>query len=1313
MVDLKTDDKSDGLAFKVAKSNQVDEPAAVPELNVPAGNFDVEGFKSQLGNAVDSLRQAHVAPEELDFDTAQMLGAAFRQGNIVASAISSKSLAEQLFPTEGSKELEGEELFDRLKKDGLTAHVDNFMDVFTEAQYDARKADIALELEDRRMLEASGFSGVAASLAAGVLDLPTLVPLGRAVQLTKMATTAGRTAAEVGLASGISAIATEAVFQNTQQLRTAEESALAVGSATVLGAALGFSVHKAFGNKLGDELTERMDALRKEAATGFVGARSAGAKAIDFAEQLRARGLDGDSRVFSAYAFDLLEGMGKLPGFVGANLRNPRMELENGMTAAERRFIGQMTHNPSISVKQAEAAKLDGDGASVGFEAPVNVAGKAAEFQGSFVDTVYEAEKLWKQNKANYGSFDDFGDQVAFAMVSNDESADPVIRQAAKFFRDGVFEPIRETHVANGNFEEAMSPRNARSYFPLVHDAEAVRANKEAWLDHHEAAFLRELEEDYRQASVEKGARQSDKADIKIRAKNAAAGETKIVADEHDENIRAIGETRKAEVAKHEAQLKEDRQALADARRDDLAAIKAKFDDQARELAVSRDMMLSGDVDAKERNRIKVSYERDKSALAKRRLREEKAAEKAFDKASRKVEVEAARRKKDISGKFDDQEAKARTARDKAIADVEAKKAAEFGTAKQLDINGGLSVLRFNTRAAREAEAAKRAQAMYDAVTGNARFTADHDISLGAAGYSKFRSNPAWHADLIARKWVKTNIFDIAEHYTRTAGVDAAVGSVFKRTVLIDGDTPGTKASKVIGDIRLKDVRASIEREYKDALSSAKTPDEEVALKNKAQRALENVDMLLRFAHGQPFNDGTSQSFAHAAELAGAFNFLRLMGGTVASSLGDPMNIVIANGWGRTMKYGVLPMLKNFRDTIRNMDADQVRLARLAHANTELTMNSTVMALAEMGNPFAKATPLVTFARNASKVFSKYTGITYWNHLWKQVAFNTTTARIVENARTGWGGLSKAERAMMLNLGLNEASLARIGASFEGQAGSKWVAGTDLPIARFDEWADKEAGSLLRAAANQQSYSQVVTPHWADRLAFSESPYGKLVLQFRNFMIANQMRVIGRNVQLAAIDEAGGKRASVATALFGLAMMGAVVDATKHMLGNTTISGGSLDSENSSFDRVLREWEKTPGTALYNALDRTGIFGVVFEASNMAEKLGLPNIRGGMSMAAGDDTGGRRESARFSNRHWSEATLGPTVGLLGDVVSVGGVLTGMADSYISSGEAPNFNRSDFRKAKRLMPMQNAPIIQQFINEGERYMGNVFDWPDPK
>lgn len=101
------------------------------------------------------------------------------------------------------------------------------------------------------------------------------------------------------------------------------------------------------------------------------------------------------------------------------------------------------------------------------------------------------------------------------------------------------------------------------------------------------------------------------------------------------------------------------------------------------------------------------------------------------------------------------------------------------------------------------------------------------------------------------------------------------------------------------------------------------------------------------------------------------------------------------------------------------------------------------------------------------------------------------------------------------------------------------------------------------------------------------------MLQFRSFMIANQMRLIGRNMQLAQADNA--TALTVYTGMFGLVMMGALIDGMKGVMSNTTVTGQSLSDKQTAIQKVVDDWKGNPGKALYDALDRGGIFGPAFE----------------------------------------------------------------------------------------------------------------------
>lgn len=1367
------DGPADRLPFAVASGLTKAQTSPVSgETN--AGDFDATGFLRRQQGALASLFEGNVPREEIDGDPdlLDIVAAAFRQENIVGSALSSNSFAERLSPTPYSPAMTSQQVMSRLEKDGLTHQMHRFLGVKTEAQYEAIKADIERELEDRRLLAASGLRGTALQMAAGVLDLPTLLPAGWAVKAARGAN-AARIGALFGVTAGADASITELILQQTQQLRSAEESAANIGGSIVLGSVLGFGIGKVLAPEDAARVQGRMNETLDEAKAGFPQARSAGAAYLNQWQQMVERGLDRPDRLSSFGAFETLEAAGKLPGWLGENLRIPRFELERGLTRTEREIANLIANNPSISRANVE-----------GIANPRSVESIMDEFTGEFAQAVREIEDLYRQNRSSYADFDAFDKEIAKAAALGDVHHDPVVAKAAQILRKRVWDKVLDRHVENGNWNrEDMVPRNAHSYFPLVNDAEAIRARKEEYIDYYTNGFKRQLDEEFAAASRARDARQSDIEDARIalkgvrvrvpdgfgpngkprfktevRAKGKIGELLDTIKAEHEENIRAIRTSKDQERAQLEAEVKAERAILRAELEEELDRLKAERDAELEELRETFEEMTRGSVvgtDAEgkpvragaelNRDQLKRARAELMAAQSKVALQHERAVRAAERKHAPKLRAFTKKAEKDrkaITDKYARFEAEARAARDEAIQEAQAQIDAALAAVRAENAGPDPRVLRFRTDEDRWREAARLAENRYQKVTGNRRFMLEHEVDIGVSGYMKFRADPTWHATTMDKGFVKTNATDIAHHYVRKAGTDAAFGSVFKKTVREtdqDGkplkDENGNYIEKTIGDFDLSEAKKRVKEEYEFLIQSAEpTPaavrkankikdpakreellkqaraDAEKLLVRKRDRALANIEALRRAAYGMDVEWSGSNSFSKSVEYVNTFNYVRLMGGTVLSSLADPINIAIANGFGNAIGYGIRPLLRDFQAAYKNANGDLRRLSRLANAVTEHEFNSTVAAMADLGNPFAKDSPGQNFIRNVSKIFSKTAGITFWNSFWRQVAYNTTQARLIDDSLKGWDQLSKAERAWLANLQIDKPMLSKIRTAYENQPGTKTSAG--IPIGRFDEWTDKDAAGAFRAALGAESRNNVIMPSFSDLPVLAHSPMGRVLLQFRRHMIANQARLIGRNMQLARLDDEG-KAAAVYTGLFGLAMMGAVIDATKHAMATTTITGASIDRHRSSFERIIDQWEKTPGTALYNALDRSGVFGVVFEGSNILDKIGLPSIRGTMSLVAQDDRGGRREAARFQNRSVLEAVGGPTVGLIEDAAKLGGLASQGIGSVIGLTEAPTLNRADYKKATRFIPWGNVPGIQQILNEGQRQVGNIYDWPDPK
>ncbi len=170
-----------------------------------------------------------------DVSAMDVLGAAFSIDNTVGSAM---ARGEPIGTTDPDFDI-----WQATQDRGLQDHFDHFTTVRNAADFERQAARLETELHNREILHGAGLGGFAASMAASVFDLPSLIPgaalvrTGRAVR----AANAGRVAASTGVAAGIA----EGALQSTQLERTGLESGIAVGGSVVLGAVLGSLFGKA------------------------------------------------------------------------------------------------------------------------------------------------------------------------------------------------------------------------------------------------------------------------------------------------------------------------------------------------------------------------------------------------------------------------------------------------------------------------------------------------------------------------------------------------------------------------------------------------------------------------------------------------------------------------------------------------------------------------------------------------------------------------------------------------------------------------------------------------------------------------------------------------------------------------------------------------------------------------------------------------------------------------------------------------------------------------------------------------------------
>jgi hypothetical protein len=117
-----------------------------------------------------------------------------------------------------------------------------FAGVRNREHMEAIKSDINRETKDKRILKDAGLIGTAASMAAGVLDWPTLLPGAHLARSAKGGVSILRTAASTAALGVAGAAVQEGALHATQQTRTKGETAWALGGSLVMAGAPGRGV---------------------------------------------------------------------------------------------------------------------------------------------------------------------------------------------------------------------------------------------------------------------------------------------------------------------------------------------------------------------------------------------------------------------------------------------------------------------------------------------------------------------------------------------------------------------------------------------------------------------------------------------------------------------------------------------------------------------------------------------------------------------------------------------------------------------------------------------------------------------------------------------------------------------------------------------------------------------------------------------------------------------------------------------------------------------------------------------------------------
>ncbi len=505
-----------------------------------------------------------------------------------------------------------------------------------------------------------------------------------------------------------------------------------------------------------------------------------------------------------------------------------------------------------------------------------------------------------------------------------------------------------------------------------------------------------------------------------------------------------------------------------------------------------------------------------------------------------------------------------------------------------------------------------------------------YDVTVTTRGPLKERTLNI--PDAAIEEFLENDIEYVAGRYSRVMGTDVELVDKF-------------------GSVTLDEQVAKVNEDY-EALANKITGTDRKAEKRRAdlekRRKSDLQDLtagrdLLRGTLGE-FSDDPSTGVSRTLRAIRNLQYMSKLGGVTISSFPDVARTVMVHGFGRAFDAQMKVLMKKTKG-IKILKED----AKLAGQLFEHVSQGRMATLAEIGNPYRQGSAFEKFIDNATVVFTKATGMTFWNNSMKYMASVATQVRMLDNLAALRAGktLDSTETKYMAMLGLDpdttqgiQAMLRKHGETLDG-----------IKVANTAKWEDEKAASIYRAALNKDVNRTIVTKGVGDIPLRGNTDIGKMILQFRSFALAANQRVF-----LSGLQQ---RDKSILYGVIYAMTMGMATYAFK------AIERGEKLSDN-------------PGKWIIEGFDRSGIAPMLMEVNNLAEKAGAP----GLSRLAGAPP-----VSRFASRNIAGALLGPTIGTLQDV--------GVVTRSIFNGD---IKESDIRAMRRMMPFQNLIGVRTALDQ---------------
>lgn len=1311
-----------------------------PEIGTPITT--PKGFAVTPG-AVDVAQGQDAVIERPSWS--DTFSAAFRSDNTVGSYLASETKSSPRYIEPDFKP------WDAIKGTKYESNWDSFVNIRNTAHAEDMKRQIDREEEDRKLLSsAAWYQSIPAQLAAGVIDLPTLLPGGAFVRGAKGGFSIARSAATVGLAAGVGTLAQEAALQETQATRPLSESAINLGASVFLGGLLG-----AGGAKLlsAVEWNKAVKALESDLVTSAEKQMAAISPEVN---------VTAPASVGAAANAPTDLGLntiaGTTAGAVAAATKklNPGLRLMQSESAVSREVGSQLFEFTPYLEKHFQ-----------GITSAPAVETLMKEYNAGLAKAIETTSGTFSEYRKAGGAlgWDEFRDAVGKAMRRGDVGDDPAVTKVAQEWRARVFDPLKDAAIKAKLLPEDVSVDTAASYFSRMWNRNKLIAREGEFkgivADYYNKRLVKEFSESSASHAGQLARIDQEIADLNIPADQRVGSlhsvEQQIIeheaqwpslaaaADDLSDirgrmlEARRAGNDAEVEKLKVEskaihAQFPKDALAAFIKTRAELRARRRNIDLSAaglqeRSARIADAMVETADANFRSMERLVKKgqkLERDLDRLDADALdaRVQQMAD-GYGAIARRAEASAGRAERTIENIRKGTQAATtakRAAADEAIAkrlEIEAQRqrvmaeqmdslAERLKAAREFDHDGLMAELRGGVeramriassssmeRGARVARLSERMAALDPArvtervkVLNNMKGELDNKfIERWEVGRGAIDVNPATRSakfsevakqiadevfntltgkisegvrpefitiksrgpmkertfhipDALVEPFLESDVAHVGSRYTRVMGADVEVANRF-------------------GSVDMADQIAQVREDYKRMRADV-TDEKTLKRLGKAEEAdIRDLEALRDQLRGTRNESPIEQNYAKIVRSVNHFNYLRTMGEVALASLAETVR--------PAMVHGLIPYMQTFGQVLTNLKAIKMSVAeaKLAGNIVESVLQQRLATLADIMDPYASRGPVEAFLEKMTNIASKWNGIRMLTDMQKSISAVMTQDRILKGV-ANYAGIKQKEKAYLALLHIDESMAGRIAAQFNAHGE---VAG-GVRVANTENWTDDVAKRTYRAAMNKDIDSIITTKGVADSPLFSNTPTGRMLLQFQGYGLASHQRVLLRGLQESQARFIGG--------IVAMTAIGMLATYLKGVSGNR--------------EGKLADFPTNPGWWIGEGLDKAGIFSVPMQLANMFEKgAGFNPIKS--PIKAFDE--GNTLSQRTSNRSSVGTLLGPTVGLGDDVMTALGVPSAMMT------EGKEVTQAQKNAAERLMPFNSYFGIRQMM----RYVVN--------